>query len=134
MLAALIPLLTSAFGTVIDRVVPDKVAAEKAKQDLAVDLMKMAQESNLAQIEVNKTEAASSNLFVAGWRPGIGWVCVAALAYQFVLVPLGVWLAAIGGYDLPTPPNLDDMLWELMFGLLGMAGLRSVEKIKGVTR
>jgi hypothetical protein len=134
MFAALIPLLTSAFGTIIDRVVPDKAAADKAKQELASDLMRMAQESNLAQIDVNKTEAASGNLFVAGWRPGIGWVCVAALAYQFVLAPLGVWLAAIGGYDLPTPPSLDDMLWELMFGLLGMAGLRSVEKLKGVTR
>lgn len=134
MFAALIPLLTSAFGTIIDRVVPDQAAADKAKQDLAADLMRMAQESNLAQIDVNKAEAASSNIFVAGWRPGIGWICVAALGYQFVLAPVGMWAASIAGYSLPQPPALDGMLWELLFGLLGMAGLRTVEKLKGVSR
>ena len=118
----------------LDKFIVDKDQKAKLAHDLATMAERHAQEIAKGQIEVNKQEAANRSPFVAGWRPGIGWVCVAALAYQFVLAPLGVWLAAIGGYDLPTPPSLDDMLWELMFGLLGMAGLRSVEKLKGVTR
>ena len=134
MFAALLPFLTSAFGTVIDRVIPGKAAAATAKLDLEADLLRMAQESNLAQIEVNKAEAASGNMFVAGWRPFIGWTCGGALAYQFVLSPLVVWGAAVAGHPIPQPPPLDDMLWELMFGMLGMAGLRTFEKSRGLTR
>ena len=71
-------------------------------------------------------------MFVAGWRPAIGWVCAIALMYQYTLSPIAVWVAAMAHYTLPTPPTLDSSLWELMFGMLGMGGLRTYEKIKGV--
>ena len=71
-------------------------------------------------------------LFVAGWRPLIGWICGASLAWQFVVMPMGLWSAAVFGVHLPTPPSLDGMLWELMFAMLGMGGLRTFEKIRGV--
>lgn len=132
MLAALIPLLTSAFGTIIDRVIPDKAAAEKAKQDLAAQLAQMAHEETQGQLDTNKAEAASGSIFVAGWRPWIGWVCGAALAYQYVVVPIGMWVAGIAGYSLPQPPTLDNNLWQLLTGMLGMSALRSFEKVKGV--
>jgi len=86
----------------------------------------------LAQLDVNKTEAANENVFVSGWRPAIGWVCAAALLYQYLLIPLAVWGTLWAGLHMPKPPMLDDHLWELMFGMLGMGGLRTVEKISGV--
>ena len=135
MFAALIPLLTSAFGTIIDRVVPDKAAADKAKQELASDLMRMAQESNLAQIDVNKTEAASGNLFVAGWRPFIGWTCGVALAWHFVLFPVTSFLVVLSGEDIPPLPVFDmDSLMTILLGMLGLGGLRTFEKFKGVSK
>lgn len=134
------PILSAIFGgpigktieTVVDRVVIDKNLGERLKAELERDLAKAATEANLAQLEVNKAEAANPSLFVSGWRPGVGWVCVAALAYQFVLSPVAMWGATWAGYNMPMPPQLDDMLWQLIFGMLGMGALRSFEKSKGV--
>lgn len=121
------------------------ITSDEEKEQLRNDAIKAAQESRLkewgiqaglltAQIEVNKVDAANNSLFVAGWRPSIGWTCSAALFYQFVLSPIGLWAAAIAGHPLPTPPSLDGMLWELLFGMLGIAGLRSIDKKLGTAR
>jgi hypothetical protein len=83
-------------------------------------------------MEVNKAEAASGSVFVAGWRPAIGWVCAAAVAYTYLLVPVGMWLSFLVGKPIAKPPVLDANLWELMFAMLGLGGLRTFEKIKGV--
>ncbi len=81
-----------------------------------------------ANIALNAVEAQSSTFFVAGWRPAIGWVGVLVLIYQFVLFPvLDIWL------DMPTPMDAD-MLWNMVFGMLGVAGFRTVEKLKGKAR
>lgn len=90
-------------------------------------------QSMLAQIDTNKTEAAAG-AFRGGWRPAVGWTCAAALALQFVVGPLIEWGAAAAGHPLPPLPKLDDMLWELLAGLLGISTLRTVEKIKGAAR
>lgn len=87
----------------------------------------------LAQIDTNKTEAAAG-AFRGGWRPAVGWTCAAALALQFVVGPLLSWGAAALGHPLPPLPKLDDMLWELLAGLLGLGTLRTVEKIKGAAK
>lgn len=87
----------------------------------------------LAQIDTNKTEA-SAGVFRGGWRPAVGWTCAAALALQFVVGPLLMWAAAAFGHPLPPLPKLDDMLWELLAGLLGLGTLRTVEKIKGAAK
>ena len=113
---------------VLDKFIPDPTAKAKAEQELRDSLI--AWDKN--QTEVNKAEAGHASLFVAGWRPWIGWVCGAALAFQFVFSPLAVWLSASIGHPLPTPPKLDDSLWQLMTGMLGIAGLRTYEKMKGV--
>jgi hypothetical protein len=93
----------------------------------------------LAQVDVNKIEAASSNLFVSGWRPAVGWVGVAGLSYQFLGYPLMQWAWALGqGIDLipqslSTPPDLNvEQLITLLAGLLGFGGMRSFEKHRGV--
>ena len=85
----------------------------------------------LAQIDVNKTEATSSNLFVSGWRPSVGWVCVFGLIYSFILQPIISWYSTAHGYV--SPPALDlSTLITILGGLLGIGTLRTVEKINGV--
>ena len=128
-------------GGILDKVIPDP----QAKADAQLKVMELAQNGELAvlksqtdlatgQIEVNKAEAANVSLFVSGWRPGIGWVCVAALAYQFLIRPFAVWTCLLYGVAIPELPGLDDNLWELLFGMLGLGGLRTIEKVKGVTK
>ena len=124
LLAALLPI----FGSVIDKVIPDKAAAEKAKLEAQAQLVAAATQGALAQLEVNKVEAAHQSVFVAGWRPAIGWVCAAALAYSYMLVPLVGFTLALMGKPVPRWPVLDGNLWELMFGMLGMGALRSWDK------
>ena len=131
-------------GTVIEsigKIADDLTTSDKERMELALREKEIDQRTDLAQIEVNKVEAASADLFVAGWRPAIGWIGAAALAYQFLLYPLALWawayLQGIGviGKELTPPPVLDaDQLWVILSGILGIAGLRTVEKSKGVAR
>jgi hypothetical protein len=130
MLAAIIPVIGPILDTILKRTIPDPEARQKAIAELYMGL----QTSDLAQMEVNKAEAGSSSIFVAGWRPFIGWVCGMALFYQFLLSPLAIWIGFMIGKPIPKPPTLDEHLWELMFGMLGMGALRSFEKLKGVAR
>ena len=135
MLAALIPLL----GTLVDKLFPDPAAAAAAK----VQVMEMAQRGELAQLdadlkmatgqnEVNKAEATSTSLFVAGWRPFIGWTCGAAFAYKFVLAPAGAFAMAAAGHPLQLPVLDFTEMSTILVGMLGLGGLRTVEKVKGV--
>lgn len=113
-------------GTVIDKIWPDKTEAERAQLAAAVAIVQ-------GQLQVNQAEAASPSVFVAGWRPAIGWVCGGALAYTYLLYPILMWAAAIWWPNL-SPPKLgnDGMLYELLLGMLGLGGLRTFEKVKGV--
>lgn len=124
--------VTDIIGKVIDRLVPDKAASERIKDEIEKEIALSSMKGELAQLDVNKAEASSSSIFVAGWRPFIGWVCGSALAFQFVVSPIGQWVADVIGHHIPPPPSLDEMLWQLMFGMLGMGTLRTLEKIKGV--
>lgn len=113
---------------VIDKFVPDPAAKQKAETELRSSL----QAWDKSQTDVNAVEAANGSIFVAGWRPFIGWTCGAALAYQYVATPIIMWLATSVHVTLAQPPKLDGTLWELVFALLGMGGLRTYEKIRGV--
>lgn len=126
------PLLTDIF----DRAFPDKAAAAKAQMDFELQLQQQLANMDLAQLEVNKTEAASQSLFVAGWRPFIGWICGVALLYNYVLMPFMVYLISLYAINhdvkLPPLPVLDiGQLLGLLVGMLGMSGLRTTEKIIG---
>lgn len=120
--------------SIVNRVWPDANEADKAKMALALAEFQAASESAKTQAGVNQVEASSGSWFASSWRPGIGWVCVIALFYQFVLYPLMLWLTMWFPDIHPPEPAVSDMLWELMFGMLGLAGLRSFEKAKGVAR
>lgn len=136
-------------GSIIDgvgKIAGDLITTDKEKMQLELEGRKLDleqaridQATDLAQVEVNKIEAGSSNLFVSGWRPAVGWVGVAGVAYQFLGYPLMQWIWAFGqGVDLipkglSAPPDLQtDQLMVLLSGLLGFGGMRSFEKSKGV--
>ena len=114
-------------STVISRLWPDKTEQERAQLAAALTIVQ-------GQLDANKAEAASPSAFTSGWRPGVGWVCVAALACQYIARPLVQWGGIVSGHPLPDLPGIDDNLWQLMLGLLGLGGLRTYEKVQGVTR
>ena len=114
---------------VLDRVLPDPAQQAAAK----LELMRLQQNGELAQItgqmEINKVEAASSSLFVSGWRPSIGWVCGAGFAVQFVIGPLAEWGAALAGHPVKFPQMDTGTMMPLLLGMLGLGGLRTAEKL-----
>lgn len=133
-LVALVPLLSG----LLDKLIPDQQAAADAK----LNLLDLAQRGELAvldadkaialaQIDVNKSDA-QGNTMQKGWRPFIGWVCGVALAWDTIGKPVLVFAAAYFGHPLPALPTLStDQLYGLLFGLLGLGGFRTYEKIKG---
>jgi len=130
-LGAVLPVI----GTVLDRLIPDEAAKAKAKVEMEAALLDAANKGMLAQLDVNKVEAAHRSVFVAGWRPFVGWTCGAALCWHFVLQDLIVFAAAWAGHPIPLLPELDtDTLLTVLLGMLGLGGLRSFEKVKGVTK
>ena len=134
MIPAIITALVPALGTLVDRLIPDKAEAEKARLDMEAALVKAANEAAMAQVEVNKIEAAHSSVFVAGWRPAIGWVCAAALAWAFIVAPVATWGMAVFGVKETLPAIGTDNLFELVLAMLGLGGLRTFEKMRGVAR
>jgi hypothetical protein len=115
--------------------IQDKDKAAQLAHDLTTMADKHAQEALLAQIEVNKAEAASGSVFKGGWRPFIGWVCGAAFAYHFVLQPFILFGVAVAGVSIPELPSFDmGSLMTVMMGMLGLGGLRSYEKKQGLTK
>ena len=117
--------LSDLAGTVINKIWPDKSDAEK--QQLAAAVM-MVQ----GQLDINKVEAANPSVFVSGWRPFIGWVCGSACAWNWIGLPIAKVIAVTLAYPLDvSPANLSEMM-PVLFGLLGLGTLRTVEKINGV--
>jgi len=118
--------------TLINKIFPDPAQASEAK----LKLLELQQNGELAimtaQTDINKQEATNTSVFVSGWRPAIGWVCALALAYQYLFKPLSIGILPLFGIAAPPLPGLDDNLWQLMMGMLGMGGLRTFEKIQGV--
>tara|TARA_R110002020_G_scaffold276273_7_gene491640 strand:+ start:375 stop:782 length:408 start_codon:yes stop_codon:yes gene_type:complete len=135
MISALISSVLPVASEVIDRLVPDKNAAAKAKVEMEKALVDAEAAGVLGQLEINKVEAAHRSIFVAGWRPFIGWCCGAALAYHFVLQPIIVFGLALTETATPALPAFDmDSLMTVLMGILGLGGMRSFEKFKGLAK
>jgi hypothetical protein len=132
MIAAIIGPVATLIDDVVKRAFPD--ATEQAKVQLALQTaLLQADLSQLqAQLEVNKQEAASNSLFVAGWRPAVGWVCASAFGYTFVLQPfMAFTIGAVGGH-LPPLPVLDTAsIMQVLIGMLGLGAMRTYEKLNG---
>lgn len=135
---AVLSAVMPAVSNLLDRWIPDP--EQKAKAQL--DLLRMQQEGDfkeldaqlqiaLAQAKVNEVEASHASLFSSGWRPGAGWVCVAGMGYELLLRPLLPWVLTVAGVDgVPPLPSLSDVMWELVFGMLGLGTMRSMDKRK----
>lgn len=131
-----IPILDGIFR-VIDKLIPDPVAkaqaqAEALRMQQAGEFKEIdaAVQLAVAQMEINKVEAAAPDMFRGGWRPAVGWVCVSGLAYTYLAQPLLAWASGI--WSIPMPPTLDlKELLVLLGGMLGFGGMRMVERLNG---
>ena len=135
MIQALLPSILPAVTDVIGRFLPeDKEARAKAERQLEQQLATHLAKIDVAQLEINKTEAAHRAIWVSGWRPFIGWSCGVALAWSYVVTPILHFGLAQAGLlvDLPAM-DMSEMMPVLM-GMLGLGGLRTFEKFKGVTK
>ena len=122
--------ITSVAGKVLDKFVQDKDLKAKLDHELNMAF----HEANLAQTEINKVEAASQNMFVAGWRPFVGWTCGVALLYHFLLLPLLHFILRATGNEVELPEFDFSHLSTILMGMLGLGGLRTYEKLRGVSR
>ena len=133
-IATLLPSLLPVVGDVLDRFFPNKEEKERAEREIAAKLTEHLAKIDLAQLEVNKAEAASRNIFVAGWRPFVGWTCGMALAYTYVIQPILIFGLAHYGYWVDLPPLDMSTMMPVLLGMLGLGGLRSFEKYKGISK
>ena len=116
-----------ALGNVFDKLFTSD--AERAQAEAVLE--KLRQHPSELQVELNKIEAAHRSIFVAGWRPAVGWVCAAGVAWAYIGHPIFQWAAALWAPGLQPPGILTDNLIELVLAMLGMAGLRTLEKATG---
>ena len=126
---------------VVNKFIPDP----QAQAQMQLELLKLKQADDFKQIDaalqlaqqqtdINKIEAENPNLFVSGWRPACGWVCALAFGYHYVLQPLAAFVLAAFGIPVALPDFDMNALLTLLLGMLGLGGMRSFEKVKGVTR
>lgn len=115
---------------ILDKLVADKDLKTKLQHELEM----VIHSANLAQMEVNKAEAVHKSIFVAGWRPFVGWTCGVSLAYHFLLAPILQFSFALAGYDQEVPKFDFSQLSTILMGMLGLGGLRTWEKMNGVAR
>ena len=130
----LISSLVAPVSGLLDKFIEDKDQKAALAHEIATLADKQANEQAIAQIELNKVEAAHKSMFVAGWRPAVGWVCALAMLLNFILIPFINLGLEFAGLDLQL--DLIDMetMMPVLFGMLGLGGMRTAEKLKGVQR
>ena len=132
---SLLSSLIEPVSSLLDKAIPDQDLKRKLSHEIATMSEKHAQQLALAQIKVNAAEAASGSLFKGGWRPCIGWICGIAFGYHFVLQPVIIFVVALIGIEIPELPEFDmGTLLTVLGGMLGIGGLRTYEKQKGLTK
>jgi hypothetical protein len=130
-----IPQMVTTVSQLVNKFVPDRDAQYKIQAELQQQLIQIEADAAKQQAEINNTEAQSSNLFVSGWRPCVGWVCATAFAWQFVIQPFFSFAYTLYTKQPAPVVALDhDALNTVLFGLLGLGGFRSWEKVKGVSK
>ena len=132
---SLVNTLVGPVSNILDKFVEDKDQKAKLAHEIATMSDKHAQELALAQISVNAAEAASGSLFKGGWRPFCGWCCSLAFGYHFLGLPITLFVMGVIGAEIPDLPEFDmGTLLTVLGGMLGIGGLRTYEKQKGITK
>jgi|TARA_R100001163_G_C5025416_1_gene167098 hypothetical protein len=135
MINALLPAILPAVTDVIGRFLPeDKQKKAEAERQIEASLLEHLAKIDVAQLGINKQEAAHRSVFVAGWRPFIGWTCGIALAYNYVLQPILIFVLAQTGHLMDLPAMDLNEIMPVLMGMLGLGGLRTFEKFKGVSK
>jgi hypothetical protein len=133
-LVTLLPLITSLF----DRLIPDPTARAREQAAFISQLTDAASKADLSQMEINKAEAQSSSMFVAGWRPFIGWIGGAIFAWhyliKYMILTFGSYFDAKLVTAVLNSAPLDENFWTVVTGLLGLGAMRTFEKVKGVAK
>jgi hypothetical protein len=127
--------LIKEIGATVRQVIPNPEAQREFDLKIAELADKADERDNQllqGQIETNKVEAASANLFVAGWRPAIGWVGATALGWTWILAPLVNWIASLFGAHVEPPALPADAIYPVILGMLGISASRTIEKMRGV--
>lgn len=130
-----IPKMVDTALGVVSKFIPDKAAESKARAELESQLLQIQSNSLQLQLEINKEEAKHASVFVAGWRPCIGWICAVAYGWTFVIRPIICdiyWM--LTKTAIATVPTDMQELSLVLFGMLGLGAMRTFEKTKGVTR
>ena len=118
----------------LDKVIPDTNQKAKLAYDIATMAERYAHENAQSQLEVAKQEAAHKSLFVAGWRPAVGWTCAFALAGNYLFIPMANFTLTLVGNPVQVPLLDLETMMPVLLGMLGLGGFRSFEKMKGVAR
>ena len=135
MIQALIPALLPAVTDIVGRFLPEnKEERAKAERQIQAKLTEHLAKIDLAQLDINKQEAAHRSIFVAGWRPFIGWACGFALAWTYVVTPILHFILAQTGHLIDLPAMDMSQMMPVLMGMLGLGGLRTFEKYKNVSK
>jgi hypothetical protein len=117
-------------GKVIDKLFPDKTKADEIKAQLKTLDLSQEFQLTMGQLLINQEEAKHESIFVAGWRPFIGWVCGVAMAYYYILQPFLIWIFDVYGIDSSMPALNSGELMTVLLGMLGLGAMRSFDKSK----
>lgn len=131
LLPAVLPLVKDAVGAFLPE---DKNKRAEAERKLEADLASHLAKIDIAQLEVNKTEAAHRSIFVAGWRPFVGWSCGVSLAWSYICQPVLTFALVQAGYGVELPALDMSQMMPVLMGMLGLGGLRTFEKYKSVSK
>lgn len=120
---------------IIDKVIPDADAKNRAREAYELEVLKLAQQESSAQAATNTAEATSSSFFVAAWRPFVGWVCGLGFAWATLGQPiLSFSYTMATKQPAPVIALPTDILMTTLLGMLGLGALRTIEKVKSVAR
>ena len=126
--------LIGPISSLLEKAIPDSDLRRKLTHEIATMAEKNAHEQIKAQLEINNTEAKHSSLFVSGWRPAVGWTCCLGMAANFLLIPMTNFVLALASSDITIPLIELETMLPVLLGMLGLGGMRSFEKSKGVER
>jgi hypothetical protein len=131
---SILPSLIEPISSLLDKFVENKDQKNLLAHRIATMAERHAHELAKGQLEVNKVEAAHNNMFVAGWRPAVGWICATGMAGNFILIPMANFILALVESEIVIPLIALSEMMPVLLGMLGLGAMRTVEKAKGVQR